>query len=352
MSDSYEVGIIGCGWMGEAHAQTFAKVPEFEVVAAADFDEDSLTQLADDYDVAGTYESHAEMLAEESLDVVSICTWHGTHANLTIDACEAGVSGVLCEKPMATNMGEVRDMLDAADRNDVALTIAHQRRYTPVHERVQEVIGDGAVGEPQVVRTGHGHGLLNWGTHLIDLGRYFLGDPDPVWVAGHVERETDRYERGQPIEDRCVGVIAFEGGARLVIEQDVPGPDATENLLQLYGSRGVMDLDLGRSATVTSPDGIDEYAPEADREDRLPLVEEFVELMEGDRTDHRCSGDAAARTMEIMMGLYESVRTHQLVELPVQTRDNPLEVLIDEDLPPTYPGRYDIRIPYESVRDR
>src|SRR5437667_193472 len=78
------------------------------------------------------------------------------------------------------------------------------------------------IGKPTLLRSGPEGGLLNNGTHAIDLARFLLGDPAALWVIGQVERRTDRYERGHPIEDRCAGLIGFEGGARLVIESDMP----------------------------------------------------------------------------------------------------------------------------------
>lgn len=351
MSTPYNVGITGLGWMGEAHAQAFEPLSTVEVVAAADFDAASLAAFTEQFGIDGAYETHAEMIASEDLDIVSVCTWPGTHAQLTIDACEAGVDAVLCEKPMATNVGEARDMVDAANRNETELVVAHQRRFSEIHEQVRDVVGNGAVGDPHLIRTGAGQGLLNWGTHLLDLGRFFMGDPDPVWAAGHVERETDRYERGGPIEDGCIGVVVFENGARLMIEMEVPGPDATENILQLYGSEGILDLDLGRSATVTNVDGITEYDPEGGSGGHAGVIRELLEVLEGDRESHRCSGEIALQTMEVIMAIYESVRINRVAQIPLQTRENPLELMIEDELAPTYPGRYDIRRPYESIRD-
>lgn len=347
---SYRIGIIGCGTMGRSHVRTYDAIERADVVANVDMVADAASAFANEHGTTA-YTDHEAMLAEEELDVVSVCTWHSTHAELTIAACEAGVSGVILEKPMATNMGETRDILDAAERNDVALIVSHQRRHDPVHEETRAAIQDGAIGQPQLVRVGYRNGLLNWGTHLIDMARYVLGDPEPAWVSGHVERRTDRYERELAIEDNCTGTVAFEDGSRLIVEMDVPDPDVTDTRLQFYGNRGVCELALGSTATVTSIDGTRELAPEGDRGNRHAMTEEFFDLLDGERTDHRCLGNHAAPTMEIMMGLYESARTRQLVEFPLRTRANPLALLIEEELPPEYPGGYDIRLPYKSIRD-
>jgi predicted dehydrogenase len=252
---------------------------------------------------------------------------------------------------MATSLGEAEDMVDAARRNDVKLTVGHQRRFHPVQETARELIADGAIGEPRTVSTRKDGGLLNWGTHMIDMVRFLLDEPDYEWVMGAVERRTDRHERGLAIEDRCVGQICFADGTRLTHENDMPGPEYADASLQVSGTGGVIDLDLGSSVAVVNEDGHEEYAPAADRSTWVAQVAEFVEWIEGDREDHRCSGSHAREVTEIMMAIYESVRTNGVVTAPMRTRASPLERMIEDgDLPVEHPGAYDIRLPYASVR--
>jgi predicted dehydrogenase len=347
----YSVGVVGCGTMGKSHARAYRACDETEIVATADLDADARATFVEEFDVPAAYETHAAMLAAEDLDLVSVCTLHSTHAEITIDAAEAGAAGIYCEKPMATSLGEAEDMLDAARRNDAKLSVGHQRRFDPVQETARELIAEGAIGEPRTVATRKDGGLLNWGTHMIDMTRFLLGDPDYEWVMGAVERRTDRHERRLAIEDRCVGQICFEDGTRLTHENDMPGPEYADASLQVSGTGGVLDLDLGSSVAVVNEEGRTEYAPSADGLTRAAQVAEFLEWIEGDREDHRCSGAHAREVTEIMMAIYESVRTRGLVSAPMQTRASPLERMIaDGDLPVEHPGAYDIRLPYASIR--
>ena len=70
----------------------------------------------------------------------------------------------------------------------------------------RNLIADGAIGEPQLIVCHGGQGLLNDCSHLFDMMRYVIGDPDPQWVIGNVERKTERYERDIQIEDRSAGI--------------------------------------------------------------------------------------------------------------------------------------------------
>lgn len=89
------------------------------------------SSFADRFDVDPdrTYSDHETLFRTEPLDIVSVRTWHGTHARIAIDACEAGVH-VLREKPIATSLGETEDMLDAANRNDVRLVVDTSAGFT------------------------------------------------------------------------------------------------------------------------------------------------------------------------------------------------------------------------------
>ena len=241
-------------------------------------------------------------------------------------------------------------MLDAAEENDVKLTVSHQYRFNPVHETARELVASGAIGEPRVVTTQAEGGLLNMGTHMVDMARYILGDPGYDWVMGQVERRSDKHERGIAIEDRCIGHVCFDDGTRLTHECDMPGPVPGNPWLQLSGTAGVLDLDFNASVTLTNEDGTSEHTPSSEPSLRDAYLDELVKWMDGTRTDHRCSADRAYTVTEILMAIYESARTRGVVEAPLRTSANPLDVMIDAgDLPVEHPGAYDIRLPNASV---
>lgn len=339
--------------MGEAHARAYQHQENVEIAAVTDLQPSALTTFTETFDISATYDDYADMLDDESLDLISICTFHSTHARMTIDAVESGVDGIYCEKPMSTNLGEAEDMVDAAERNDVKLTIGHQRRFHPVQERARKLIADGEIGEPKLINGEMGSGLLNWGAHMVDMARFLLGDPEYEWMMAQVERKTDRYERGEPAEDRCLGRICFEDGTRFTYEGDMLNPKIDdESHIVVTGSDGVLQIQLDSWVSVTNEDGTTRYEPESGGRERMAYVNELIEWIEGDRDGHRCSGEEGRQTMELLMSFYESVRTSGLVRAPLETRANPLKLMIEDgSLPVEYPGKYDIRIPYSSVHE-
>ncbi len=343
MSGSYRVGIIGCGGMGGSHARHWTQKPQTDVVAVADVSERNARKLADEFD-AKPYTDHAEMLEEEACDIVSITTWQNVRAEITVKAAEAGAKGILGEKPMASSLREADLMLASCEQHGVKLAIGHQRRFTPQNVEARRLVMDGAIGAPTAMLRRDAHGLLNRGTHELDEMMYVLGDPAPIWVIGQVTRKTDRWERRVRCEDRCAAIIAFEGGIRGTYESDLPDPGLQGDVV--YGTEGILKrgpegglLLLNRHAgdwqSITPPPvEIDQY-------------DEFIAWLDGGVEGHRNDGETARLTMELMMAIYESARIRDVVELPLQTGDNPLDLMVEEGaLPVEIHGRYDIRAPF------
>jgi UDP-N-acetyl-2-amino-2-deoxyglucuronate dehydrogenase len=262
---------------------------------------------------------------------------------------------VICEKPMATSMAEVDAMIEACDRVGTELLVSHQRRFTPGWERARELVVAGAIGE---VHTAHGRGvqgLLNVGTHIIDGLLFIVGEPAARWVMGAVERDTDRFERDTPIEDRCMVLVELAGGAQLFVQNDLPtargmiSPVDQGITLQLTGSDGMLEASERFARTFTADsqgwrldfasDDVDTIGGRANGR----LVRELIRWLEGG-PEHRCSARRARPTTEIMMAAYQSARRHRVVHLPVEESSYPLAAMIDEGLLlPSTAGAYDIR---------
>ena len=340
----HSAAIIGCGGIASAHANSFRALG-IPIVACADINRKAAESFASKYDVQSLYTDHRELLKNERVDLVSICTWAQSHADITIDCAEAGVKGIMCEKPMCRSLGEADAMIYACRRNEVKLAIGHVRRFEPSYVEARELIREGMIGEPLYAAFHTSGGLLNNGTHLIDATRFLLDDPRAIWVIGGVERKTDRYERGARTEDLCAAVICFEGNVRGIVEVDTPNRPGISEII-ICGTEGVLQVAWGKGVKVmrTGETGWDERKPTGENP-FIAQIRHLVKWVEGEIEEHISSGEQARFTMEIMMGIYESVRTKRLVKMPLKIKLNPLDEMVEEgDMPVLKPGRYDIRL--------
>lgn len=350
MGSNRTAAIVGCGDIAHHHVTGYQQAG-VDVVAFVDPLPAARDQFVHEYGVGKGYASLQDMLAEVQPDLVSVCAWHLLHAPLTIEAAAAGVQGIICEKPMAVGMADADRMVDACVASGTKLAISHQRRFTLGWEKGRELIAAGALGDVIMVVAKFGHGLLNCGTHAIDGVRFVLGDPATEWVMGAVERRTDKHERDTPIEDGCMGLVHFAGGAQLFLQCDLDMTGASFEFF-VRGTEGMMEVRETACRTLGAGEGHwveHELGVAADQINVIGgkangrQTKELLAWIDGG-PQHRCAATTARDTVEIMMALEESARRHQAVHMPLTEKGYPLQLMIDAgQLPVEIEGRYDIR---------
>ncbi len=186
--------------------------------------------------------------------------------------------------------------------------------------------------------------------------RYLLSDDECEWVMGNIERKTDQYERSTRIEDRCFGRLSISGGARALILSDLV-PNYYQGAM-IYGSEGminlttedlhIMNAESGGQWQRHAPDG--KFFTLADKGKRFEWEEggsgqadELADWIEG-KAVHRGRAENGYKALQMIHAVYESARMHEKVVMPMRTRVNPLDLMVESGhLTPERPGRYDIR---------
>ena len=256
MSAVYKFGIVGCGRIAQRHAEHIAKTGV--LTAVCDIDASRATALAEKYSIPA-FESLAGMLeANPDMDVVSVCTPNGLHAEHSIQALKAGMH-VLCEKPMALSVKDCSSMIHAAERANKRLFIVKQNRFNPPVEAVKNLIDEGKLGkifsvqlncfwnrnEDYYKNSWKGTRDLDGGTlytqfsHFIDLLYWFVGDVDSVSAfTGNFDHQ------GQiEFEDTGVAILKFQNGAIGTINYTVNAfKKNMEGSLTLFAEKGTIKI--------------------------------------------------------------------------------------------------------------
>jgi predicted dehydrogenase len=235
------VGVIGLG-IGRMHIEGWRQHPQAEVAAIADPDAERLEAVGEQFGIATRYTCAQTLLAEERLDVVSVCTPNKFHKDLTLAAFAAGCH-VLCEKPMAMNAGEGREMLAAAQRAGRRLMINFSYRFSAQSRALKAQVDAGLFGDFYFGRTvwhrrrgmpgfggwfgtkalAGGGPLIDLGVHRLDLALWLMGYPRPTWVLGSTfdpiaRALAERSGKAFDVEDLAAALIRFDNGATLVLE--------------------------------------------------------------------------------------------------------------------------------------
>ena len=242
-----KVGIIGTGWIAEAHAVGYKQMDDVEIVAAADLVPGKAEKFCKDNGLEGVrcYESGHAMLEAEELDAVSICTYNCQHAPCAIDALEHGVH-VMLEKPFTVTVEEAIEVMRAEKKSGKILTIGFQPRMSVNMQRIKQIVDSGELGKIYYIQAGGGRraGIPTpYGTSFIaketggigamgDIGCYSLdmllnavGYPKPLTVTGYTSdffgKDPATYP-GHPeyaeafgVDDFAAGFVRLEGGIML-----------------------------------------------------------------------------------------------------------------------------------------
>ena len=348
----YKAAIIGCGGIGHAHMEGYQKIDQIDVIACSDPVPGAVEYYKKEFNIPQGFNDFEEMIEIAKPEIISICVWHLLHDEITIKVAKSPyVKGIICEKPMAIGKEKANAMVKACEENNVKLIVSHQRRFTPGWMKAKEIVEDGLIGVPLRAELRVKDGLLNWGTHSIDGARYILGDPKPIWVVGSVERYTNKYERDTPIEDSCTGLIHFEKDLQFFIQSDLMDNECDAGKFEIYGSEGFLKINETEVKIFNSKSNGWKDVPINLKEGDVAIggntnAEQTLELINWIESGkkHRGSGDIAAETVEIMMGIYESARINRVVKFPLKVDGYPLEKMIKEGLLKLESNdKYDIR---------
>ena len=247
----FRVGIVGCGWIAEAHLKSYLKQPDVEIVAGADLIPGKAKAFFERYGVEGVktdYASHKEMIDDKSLalDAVSVCTYNRQHAEPTIYALNAGIN-VLLEKPFTVTTEEAVEVCRAEKKSGKILSIGFQPRLDANMIMVKDIVQSGVLGQIYYIQTGGGRrrgiptpfgttfiedataglgALADIGCYSLDMVLNAIGYPKPLTVSGYKSdffgkdpnysgypaSKRAEYAEKFGVDDFAAGFIRLEGG--------------------------------------------------------------------------------------------------------------------------------------------
>jgi UDP-N-acetyl-2-amino-2-deoxyglucuronate dehydrogenase len=373
MSDKLKGVVVGLK-MGRNHVNAMAVNPDVDLTAVCDLDEEKANEIADGVvESAGDtnpnrpkiYTDYSKMLAEEKPDIVGVATPNRLHAAMTIEAAKAGTKAICCEKPIAVDLDEAREMVMACRENGTKLIVNHQRRLGPDFTWMREQIENGAIGDVYLIRGTCAGDLLSDGTHLIDSTLFVAGDIDWAWVFASYYRadyeaqaEAGRegavkgdgltpdtgggfhkiggWRFGHPVEDGAFAVIELVNGVRVeLLTGDLRVPGRPYHDVEVIGSAGALwrsgdkeEMNLFKRGTSGEWEAMKEL-PHQPSSDKITLsYARLVELVQQDKPDseHPLGTPYTMRGFELLMGIYESARTREVIKPPVSQGKYPLAV--------------------------
>jgi predicted dehydrogenase len=283
----FRVGIVGVGFIATLkHLEGIkANADLCDLVAICDLDLARAEKAKAGFGSADSYVTtdYRDLVNDPNIDVIYVCTWNVSHAEITCAALEAG-KHVMCEKPMAVTGEEARRMVETAQRTGKTLTIGYQNRFREDAQFVRGAVDAGELGEIYVAKAHAvrrrgvptwgvftdkekqgGGPLIDIGTHALDLALWYLGNYEVESVTGSVYSKLRDKPEGNPgggwdpetfsVEDSAFGYVKLKNGATVFLEAAwaLNVKDPREAAVTLIGTEGGAEIEnhgKGYEATV------------------------------------------------------------------------------------------------------
>ncbi|GAF63194.1 putative dehydrogenase [Bacillus sp. TS-2] len=345
-----KVAIIGVGAISKSHIDAYLSFQErCEIVALCDIYPEKAQRAAEKFpNHLSVYSNYKQMINEEEIDLVSVCTPPYTHADITIDVLESGVN-VLVEKPMASSLEECDAMNEAAKRNKKLLSVVAQNRFMTPVKKLKSVLNSGLAGEIVHIQIDShwwrgysyydlwwrgtwekegGGCTLNHAVHHIDMLQWMVGMPKEITAVA-----TNAAHDNAEVEDLSIAICKYENNCLAQITSSVVHHGEDQTLI-FQGRNARISVPWKVIASQSMENGFplndpileselqkiyDQY-PAQKHEGHSGQIEDILLALEG-KKEVLVDGIQGKRTLELIMAIYQAASLKQTVKLPLTQND-------------------------------
>ena len=281
MEEYHNIALIGHKFMGRAHAQAYnsvsfffpaelGKKPRLKILCGL---ENDLPEAAKNYGFEAWDYDYKNVLKNPGIDIADICTTDDTHKDIAVTAANEG-KHIMCEKPLSRTLDEAHEMLEAVKKNKIKHMVNFIYRKTPAVMLAKKLIGDGKIGEiyhfncfykqdfcldknmPFMWRMDAGKAgggtMADKGSHIIDLGRYLIGEFAEVCARAkvYIPYRKDLETGGQKLvtsNDASVFIAEFQNGATGCFQaSNISAGEKNALIFEIHGEKGSIKFNLER----------------------------------------------------------------------------------------------------------
>jgi len=334
MNPPIRLGVIGTGRIGRLHTEHLAlRISGAKVAAVSDVVLAAAEKCAADFGVPSATSDHRRLLDDPAINAVVICSSTDTHAGLIAEAAAAG-KHIFCEKPIALELAAIDRALAAVAQAGVKLQIGFNRRFDANYRRVAELIRQGRLGDPHLLRITSrdpapppityvkvsGGLFLDMMIHDFDMARFLIGsEVDEVYTLAAVRVDPAIGQAGDV--DTAVVALQFENGVIGTIDNSRRAVFGYDQRVEVFGAKGMAETsnNYPNSVVVSGPEAIARDLPLNFFLDRyidsyVAELTEFVRCVAQDRPPP-VTGIDGRRPVQIGMAARRSLDLHRPVKV-------------------------------------
>lgn len=333
--------VVGCGLISEFHIGAIGAIDDAVLMGVYDSQAGAAREKAEKYGVR-CYASFEEVLADDEVDALCICTPSYLHASMAARAMQAGKS-VLVEKPLALSLEDCDYLAALGLEKGVQVGVVSQLRFSPAISTVKKALEQGVLGHLTrgdlymkyyrsqeyydngdwrgTIEKDGGGALMNQGIHGVDLLRYLMGPVKSIYaLSGTLVHDIE-------VEDTLSAALLYQSGAQGVIEASTGDWPGAPRRIELNGQYGVIILEEDRIVKwevegergfgmYEQPPG-DTYSfqdpSRIDTSGHILQLENFISAIRGD-TELFVNAREGRHALEIVLGAYRSAELGQAVQ--------------------------------------
>jgi UDP-N-acetyl-2-amino-2-deoxyglucuronate dehydrogenase len=341
----FRIALIGCGRISKNHFEAIDQIDGLELVAVCDSDSERAEQAGKQWGVSH-YTSYEKMLKESKADIITIATPSGLHAEQGIEAANAG-KHVVMEKPMAISLTGADSLVHACDKAGVQLFVVKQNRLNPPVQLLKSAVDRNRFGRIYMAScTVHwarpqeyydqapwrgtwefdGGAFMNQASHYVDLIQWLMGPVESVMA------KTATLARRIETEDSGIAILKFRSGALGSIEVTMLAyPRNLEGSITILGEKGsakiggtaVNKIELWQFAEYDDDDkkvaDADTSPPNVYGLGHHGYYRNVLAVLRGEAKPDT-DGRAGRKSLELILGIYESAKTGREVPLPLRAQ--------------------------------
>lgn len=352
MKELVRIGIVGTSPYSEGHLDTLISHPQVQLAAICGRNQERASEVASKFGIKQVYSDYLEMIEQDNLDAIIVATPDYLHYPITMAALNAG-RHVLCEKPLAMNARQAKEMLDKAESAGLVHMTMFTWSWVPEYRQVIELISQGYIGQIRDVSlswllNGHRDPEYTWrtdetysngvvsdiGSHMVDLARRFCGEI--VRVAAHLSFQVERPRLdGEPYTPACdsaVLLLEFANGAhgtmQLSYTSHLAEGNPGEHRIDLYGSDGTIRVyaNLDYSSLIGARDNETHFQPiqvesrfRGDLDPSLPFASRFFPLLKSESIGVRQFVDTILGKGEVTASFFDGWKACQVIDAALES---------------------------------
>ncbi|RKU11064.1 hypothetical protein C6501_13060 [Candidatus Poribacteria bacterium] len=341
----YKTAMLGCGGRARGHADAYRFVKRGKLAAICDMNEERLNNFGDDFDISSRYTDLDEMLEKEKPDVLHIVTSpvipnseKRIRYPLMKQVSDHGVPAAIVEKPIAVEGEDWKQIARLAEETKTKFVVNTQLNFHPKNLELKKDVAEGRIGEIKFIDASVRSRPAEQGAHMLQLVSSYIDNSRPVRILGQIAGSENLNSDSHPSPPHAVGHVLYENGPHVSLAfgtemaqmaSDDPGIYGHKRVF-VAGTKGFVHWRFSSWERSTLADGYESGQLNYGEQDvvaQANFTEAIFDWLDDESNVHPTHLKQSLVEFNIILGMYYSGITNEIVELPFEPPDGLIDVL-------------------------